>query len=79
MSPTQSAQQAEQQDNDRLRKARESVEYAKNKANEARRALADAVESEKRAKEKFNALFEECEKRAGERRKAGLIENSRNY
>lgn len=74
-----SALQAEQADNLRLKKADEFVEYCRQKENEARRALAEAVAQTQRAKQKWSELFQECEKRACARRKSGQIEVSRDY
>ena len=73
------ALQSEAEDNARLRKASESVEYYKQAEGNALRALADARSSLARAREKYAALFAECEKRAGERRKSGQIENTAGY
>jgi hypothetical protein len=64
---------SEQEDNLRLKKAQEHVAYCRSAEAEARAALASAVESTKRAKEKHEALFAECEKRAVARRKSGQV------
>lgn len=73
------AYQAEAEDNARLARAREELAKYRNAENEARKALALAVESTRKAKEKHDALFEECQKRAVDRRKAGLIVNNPGY
>ncbi len=65
---------AEQEDNLRLRKAAEFIGSCREKEACARRALADAERTTKRAREKYEVLFVECEQRAVARRKAGLIE-----
>ena len=41
----------------RLRRAKESVEACRNAESEARKALAIAIESTKRAREKYDVLF----------------------
>ena len=41
----------------RLRRAKESVAAYQSAENEARKALADAIESTRRAREKYEALF----------------------
>lgn len=69
MTPTES----EQRDNLLLRRAQEFLEHCREAENQARRELAGAIEQNKRAKEKYEALFAECEGRACARRKAGLI------
>ena len=73
------AQQAEDADNLRLKRSQEALDHYRQKENEARRELASCVELTAKARAKHAALFIECEKRAGERRKAGLIENSSCY
>lgn len=70
---------AEAEDNLRLKRAQEQITYCREKENEARRLLAEATESSKRAKEKYEALFAECEKRAVARRKSGQIIVSPSY
>jgi len=52
----------------RLRRAKEALENSRAAETAARKALAEAVESTKRAKEKYEALFlaneaEECDRR----------------
>lgn len=74
-----SAMKAEQDDSLRLRRAEQALAAYRQQENDARRALADAVAATKRAKEKYEALFAECEQRAGERRRSGLIVNSSCY
>lgn len=74
-----SAQQAEHDDNLRLRRSEQALAAYREQESAARRALNDAMASTKRAKEKHEALFAECEKRACERRKAGLIEVTAGY
>lgn len=73
------ALQAEQEDNRRIQQAREAIAYAQEKEAEARKVLGQAEQTTKRMREKFEALFAECEKRAVERRKSGQIENSSCY
>lgn len=68
------AMSAEQEDNTRLRKAQEFLAYSRERENEARKSLLDAVAQTKRAKEKYEELFNECERRATLRRKSGQIE-----
>lgn len=68
-----STNKAEQDDNFRLAKAKEHLAFCREAETQARAALASAIESSKRAKEKFETLFDECEKRAVARRKAGQI------
>lgn len=65
--------QSEQEDNFRLKKAQENVAHCRNAETEARAALHSASESTKRAKEKYDSLFAECESRAVARRKSGQI------
>jgi len=68
-----SAQISENEDNIRLRKAAEHIEFCKQAESKAQRDLADARQTLARAREKHVTLFMECEKRACARRKAGLI------
>lgn len=70
---------SEQEDNYRLRKADEFLTYCREAENDARRELNEALEKTKRAKEKYETLFTECEQRAVARRKAGLIEMRSGY
>lgn len=70
---------AEHDDSLRLRRSEQALAAYREQESNARRALNDAVTSTKRAKEKHEALFAECEKRACERRKSGQIENSCQY
>ena len=65
----------EQEDNRRLEKMREALASYREAENEARRALARAMEATKTVKEKHDTLFAENEKRAIERRKSGRITN----
>lgn len=65
--------QSEQEDNFRLHKAKEHVAFCRNAETEARAALNAAIESTKRAKEKYETLFSECEQRAVARRKSGQV------
>ncbi len=51
----------------RRRKAAEFLAHCREEENQARKALADAVERTKRAKEKFETAFLEAEKQAGAR------------
>lgn len=53
----------------RLRRAKESLAYATDKENEARRALRSAEEYRRIAKEKYEALFSEEEQAEARRRK----------
>jgi hypothetical protein len=55
----------------RLRKAKESVSYCVQAETEAIRALAAARSSLTQAREKYEALFLECERRAVARIKSG--------
>ena len=71
--------QSEQEDNIRLRKAEEFVAHCREMEKAARLALIDAERQTKRARERREELFAECEARACARRKAGLIENSSCY
>ena len=73
------AQQAEHDDNLRLRRSEQAVAAYREQENNARCALAEATASTKRAKEKHDALFAECEKRACARRNSGQIETSSPY
>jgi hypothetical protein len=66
--------ESEAQDVDRVRKAHEFLMDCRNKENEARRALADAHKQVAFAKLRYDTAFTECEKRAYDRRKSGLIE-----
>jgi len=68
------AMQAEQMDNDKVRKARECVEHFKAAEDAAIRALEEARKDLSRAREKFEQTFAECEARSVERRKSGQIE-----
>jgi hypothetical protein len=74
-----SALKAEEEDNVRLRKAREYVAHSKDAEDRARVELARAATQTKRAREKFETLFAECQERAVARRKSGQIVNSSNY
>ena len=67
------AQTAEAEDDARLRQVKESLAHCRDAENEARRALARAVESTVIVKQKYEALFEEMQRRAVARRKARLI------
>lgn len=71
-----SAIQSEEEDNFRLRKAVEFLTHCRTAEGDARRVLAEAIERTKRAKEKHEALFAECEARAVSRRKSGQIINT---
>lgn len=62
----------EQEDKFRLRKAAEHLTFCREQETQARRALVTACESTKRAKEKHDSLFIECENRACERIKASF-------
>ncbi len=68
------AHESEKEDNIRLRKAAEFITHCREDENRLRVELTQAIERSKRAKEKHETLFAECEKRAVERRKAGLIQ-----
>lgn len=52
-----------------VRRAKEALAACKLKEDELRRALADASESTKRAREKYEAAFLEEEKREADRRR----------
>lgn len=52
-----------------LRRAKEAFEYCKEMENSARIALADAVVSTRKAREKYEALFKAEEKAEIERRR----------
>ncbi|EIQ01107.1 hypothetical protein OpiT1DRAFT_05675 [Opitutaceae bacterium TAV1] len=54
----------EQEDQFRLRKADDFVTHCRESENQARLELARAVELTRRAKEKYETLFMECERRA---------------
>lgn len=73
------AQASEDEDNFRLRKAQEHLEKCRELEADARRQLNQATKDRERAKEKYETLFDECEKRAVARRKAGLIEVNLGY
>lgn len=73
------AHQAEQADNDRLKKSQEAIDYYRQKESEALRELALIRQSLATVREKHRQLFEECENRAAARRKAGLIEYTPGY
>lgn len=68
--------EAENMDNIRLRKSIEFLAHCREKENAARRALAEAIEDTKCAKNKYETLFVECENLAVDRRKRGLIEKT---
>ena len=71
---TNTAMQDEQNDNAKLRKCAEALEYAKQKESEARKALADAVATTAIMRRKYDEQWQSNENRAVARRKAGLIE-----
>ena len=73
------AQHAENQDSARLRKSEEAINYYRQKEAEALRELAIIRASLKSSREKHEALFAECQKRACDRRDAGLIVNTVGY
>ena len=60
----------ETEDQTRLRRAKEAITFCQERENEARRALASAVDSTKRARQQFEELFTEAEKRECARRLA---------
>ncbi len=62
----------ETEDQARLRKAKEAIASFQAAENDARRALALAVESTKRAREKFEELFNAEEKREVARRRTTM-------
>lgn len=74
-----SALQEEIDDNFRVRKAQEYLAHCREGENELRRRLAEAVEATKRAKEKYENLFMDCEARAAKRRKDGRVEQVSGY
>lgn len=57
----------------RLRRAKEILATNRAMENEARKALADAIESSKRAKERYEELFAAEEKAEFARRKASYL------
>ena len=69
----------EEEDNFRRRKALEFIAHCKTEEDQARVALAQAVERTKRAREKYETLFHECEARAVARRKSGQIITNTGY
>lgn len=60
----------ETEDQTRCRRAKEAVAICQERENELRKALADAVESTKRAREKYSELFQAAENREVARLKA---------
>lgn len=75
----QTAIQQEAADSLRLKKADEAIEYFRQQEADAIRELNSVRESLRRAREKRNELFQQNEERAGQRRRAGLIEISSCY
>lgn len=75
----QTAIQQEAADTLRVKKAKESIDYYKQKEAEAISQLASVRASLKNARERHEQIFMECERLAGERRRMGLIENSSQY
>jgi CBS-domain-containing membrane protein len=73
------AQESENEDSLRLHRSDEHVEYCKRAQDDAIRALHQAGETLKRAREKRGELFQQCQDRAVARRKAGLIANNPGY
>lgn len=73
------AMKAEQEDNARLRKSEDAINYYRQKEADALRELASVRASLKSAREKHEALFAECQKRACDRRDTGLIVNVAGY
>lgn len=73
------AKQLEEQDNEMLRKSEVALEYARQKESEARRALIEATKTVKTLKQKYERQFAECEERACQRRRKGLIEVNAGY
>ena len=69
----------EHDDNFRLTKAKQHLEYTRSAEVAAIKSLNDAREASKRAKEKYEALFTECEQRAVARRKSGKVIVSSQY
>lgn len=63
----------EQDDNFCLKKALDHVAFCRTAESEARAKLFASVEGTKRAKEKYEALFAQCEERAVARRKSGQV------
>jgi hypothetical protein len=61
---------AQEEDNFRLRNAAEHLRHCRDTENHARKALAEAIANTKRAKEKHESLFMECERRAVARKLA---------
>lgn len=60
----------ETEDQTRVRRAKEAVALCQSRENEARKALAEAAESTKRAREKYEELFAASEQREVARRRA---------
>ena len=69
----------EQDDNFRLKNAKDHLAFARDAETQARAAFNAAVEDSKGAKERYENLFDECEKRAVARRKSGQITVSSQY
>lgn len=63
----------ETEDQTRLRRAKEALAQYRQREDEARKALAAAVESTKRAKEKYEEMYLAEEKREVERLKASYL------
>ena len=74
MKTNSTALQDEQNDKELVRQADEALKYAMQKENEARQALAQAIETTKTIRRKRDAAWQNAEARAVARRKAGLIE-----
>jgi hypothetical protein len=68
------ARESEAADIEQVRKANEFLRHCRNIERDARKALANAEKQAKYASERYMAMFSECEARADQRRKAGLIE-----
>jgi hypothetical protein len=71
-SPGLSSMKLRDEDEFRIRNAKEFLADCQRKENEARRALAEASATTKRAREKFESLFLEVEAREVARRKSEL-------
>lgn len=77
--PSNAMNKAEQEDQDRVRKANEFLTYCREAEDQARNSLYQATTRTKRAKEKFEQIFAECEARMVARRKAGLVTVTAGY
>lgn len=63
----------ETEDQTRVRRAKEAIAICQTRENEARKALADAAEATKRARAKYEELFQAAEQREVTRLKSTYI------